>query len=253
MTALEPARAALLHSSDITRWGLGYVQQGHVLLSRHPRAVRGPFDFFEAVGNLSSDYIIGCASSDALKGNVNTQPYRYKHWMFAQESSIEDFASVRGELEAQMPAFLRRSIKGKAPAEVVFHLFLSLLHDSGQVEDPNLDPADVGSALRTSLAMVEQAVEGAGLRGKLGNLVVSNSRSMLAVRMAGPVFWRRLRQQEDPKRPDTEFRSVFVVGVDENPGEGFEELPPRSVLSIHRDVSTEIAAISAPPAPPEGE
>jgi glutamine amidotransferase len=243
LTAIEPAREALVVAEPVHRWGLGYVHTGEVLLSRHPRPVRGSFDFFEALGNLESDYVIGFATGeDGLRGNANTQPYRYRQWMFAQESSIEGFEAVSGDIEAELPGFLRRNIKGKSPAEYVFHIFLAKLHERGQIADPNLDTQVTRATLLETLDEVGQKIAAANLNGDLGNLVVSNSRSMVAVRLAGPLFLRRLRHQEDPKRPDTEFRSVFLVGISDNPAEGFEELPPRSVLAIGRDISTDISS-----------
>jgi hypothetical protein len=114
------------------------------------------------------------------------------------------------------------------------------LHDSSQIDDHNLEPNQSASAMQTALAMANGIIAAAELKGHLGNLMLSNSRSMLAIRQTGPIFVRRLRQLEDPKRPDTEFRSVFVVAAPDNPGEGFEELPERSILMVGRDLSTDI-------------
>lgn len=243
LSALEPVKRVLC-AEDITRWGLGYVQSGEVLLSRHPRAVPGTFHFFDALGDLKSDYVIGCAASDHdYKGNSNTQPFRFKHWMMALESDVQDFASVHSEIENTLPDFLRRSIKGKSPAEYVFHVFLSLLHDSAHLDDYNVGVRDTRAALSTALAMVSNIINRKELTGSLGNLLVCNSRSMFAARLTGPLYLRRLRQLEDPKRPETEYRSVLVVGANQNPGEGFEELPERSILSISRDVTTDISPL----------
>jgi glutamine amidotransferase len=240
LSALEPVRD-VLRCEGVTRWGLSYVQSGEVLLSRHPRAVTGDFDFFDSLGDLKSDYLIGCADVDSdYRGNTNTQPFRFRHWMFALQSNVEDFPTVHQEFEKHLPGFLRRSIKGKTPAEYVFYLFLSLLHDSSQIDDHNLEPNQSASAMQTALAMANGIIAAAELKGHLGNLMLSNSRSMLAIRQTGPIFVRRLRQLEDPKRPDTEFRSVFVVAAPDNPGEGFEELPERSILMVGRDLSTDI-------------
>jgi glutamine amidotransferase len=240
LTALEPVRQVLL-TEDVTRWGLSYVQAGQVLLSRHPRAVAGSFDFYDSLGQLNSDYLIGCADVDLdYKGNNNTQPFRFRHWMFALQSDLQDFARVHESVASHMPDFLRRSIKGKTPAEYVFFLFLSLLHDSAQIDDHNVDPNDCAAAIQAALALAKGIVKEAGLEGDFGNLMLSNSRCMIAVRQAGPLYLRRLRQLEDPKRPDTEFRSVLVVSAKENPGEGFEELPEDSILIVKRDLNTDI-------------
>ena len=243
LSAIEPVREVLL-TRDITRWGLSYVQAGEVLLSRHPKPVKGPFDFFEILGSLSSDYVIGVAADDeTYRGNANTQPFRYKHWMLGMQDEIEDFAKVHEALEAHLPGFLKRSVKGKSPAEYVLHVFLSLLHDAGQLDDHNLDTKDSAAALRTALTLVQTLCSEAGLQGQLGNVMVSNSRSTLAARLAGPMFQRRLKHIEDPKRPESEFRSVLVVSAEAALGEGFEELPPKSILCISRDLSTDIVPL----------
>ncbi len=243
LTAIEPVRNVLV-TKDITRWGLSYVQAGEVLLSRHPKPVQGPFDFFAVLGSLCSDYVIGVATDDeSYRGTANTQPFRYKHWMLGMQSDIENFSEVHEALQAHLPSFLQRSIKGKTPAEYVLHVFLSFLYDAGQIDDHNLPTQDSASALRAALTLVQQTCTSAGLSGALGNVMVSNSRSTLAARLAGPVFLRHLKHVEDPKRPETEFRSVLVVGADSALGEGFEELPSKSILCIGRDLSTDIVPL----------
>ena len=43
-TALAPVRAALIAQPPVSRWGLGYVQGGDVLLVRTPKASAVPVD-----------------------------------------------------------------------------------------------------------------------------------------------------------------------------------------------------------------
>lgn len=238
-SAIAPVRAAL-SLEGVTRWGLSYVQAQEVLLSRHPRAIRGEFDFFSALDGLESEYLLGVAASDTeYSGNANTQPFRHRHWMFAMESSFVDFQQAHQELENLLPDFLRSGVKGKTPAEMLFHFFLAELHREGQLQDHNLPPALAAKTLRTAMQSAQEVIARTGVKGEVGNLMVSNSRSMLCVRLADPLFWRQLRFHEDPKRPDTEFRSVLTIGVDDNPGEGFEELPQHTILKIGRDLNTD--------------
>jgi predicted glutamine amidotransferase len=86
----------------------------------------------------------------------------------------------------------------------------------------------------------------AGQAWPLGNVVLSNSRSMMGVRLAGPLVVRRLKQQKDPKRPESQFKAVLVVSSADLRGEGgFEELPPRSAVAISRDVSTDVVELDS--------
>ena len=235
--ALEPVKAALRLSSGASRWGLAYVQGDDVLLSRSPRPVRGEFDFFGALGGLRADYLIGYAADDTeLSGNANTQPYRYRRWFFAQDGL--DGVSLEA---AELPSFLRRNIHGQAPEEKLFHLFLAKLDRQAELDNPHLELGVICAALRETVARAGVGEDPLAV----GNLIVSNSRSLVAVRGERPLFVRRFREIDDPRRPETEFKAVLVVDGAESPGEGFEELPPRSVLLVHRDIRAEITALTA--------
>ncbi len=246
--ALEPVRGALVAPGPVARWGVGLVQSEEVLLSLHPRAVVGDLDFYPVLSGVASDYIIGAADiEDDLRGQVNTQPFRYRRWMFAQENAgaSEGAASVMAEVVRAVPDFLRRNLRGHSPAEHLFHVFLARLHERGVLDEPNLPPAPIRHAIREATALVERTATDAGVALTAGNLVLSNSRALIAVRMAGPLFVRRLKQQTDPRRPESQFRSVLVVSAADHPGDGFEELPPRSVLTVARDVSTDVVDLDS--------
>lgn len=245
--ALDPVRQVLVAPGPVARWGLGYVQSGEVLLSKHPRGTETSVDFFEALEKLASDYVIGAAvgEPDGLEGNANTQPFRFRRWLFAQEGQIENFAEVMPALLEHVPDYLQRNITGRMSGEYVFHLFLSMLHDSGNIDDPNLDLTATRRALRDTVAFAESLISRTGARGGPGNVLLTNSRSMLAVRLGGPMFVRRLKEQTDPKLPESQFRAVLCVSAAENPGEGFEELPARSAVAISRDIKTDIVDLDA--------
>ena len=94
--------------------------------------------------------MIGWAGGeDVLRGDANTQPFRYRRWLFAQEGpgpSDELYAELMPQLLQHIPDYLRRNIRGRSPAEHVFHLFLSMLHDAGTLDDPNLAPPHIRRA-----------------------------------------------------------------------------------------------------------
>lgn len=248
--ALETVRAVLVAGAPVARWGLGYVHSGEVLLTLHPRQTGGDVDFHGLLSGLNSDYVIGWASAeDSLRGDANTQPFRYRRWFFAQEGpapSPELSAEFLPQMVQHIPDYLRRNIRGRSPAEHVFHVFLSRLHDAGTLDDPNLALTHIRRAVRDTIALVESVAAKSASGWSLGNMILSNSRSMMGVRLADPLVVRRLKQQKDPKRPESQFKAVLVVSSADLRGEGgFEELPPRSVVAISRDVSTDIVELDA--------
>ena len=76
---------------------------------------------------------------------------------------------VGARLAEHVPEYLRRNLKGRTPAELVFHVFLAMLHDEGSIDDPNLPLAGVRtmdelytkSMARTSFTLVMLAIAGA--------------------------------------------------------------------------------------------
>lgn len=162
--ALEPVRSVLVARPPIDRWGFGYVQSGEVLLSRRPRVARDEtVDFFSALHRQRTDYAIVCASPpDGLSGQDNTQPFRFRKWLFAQDGVLPAFGAIQQRLLEHVPAYLRRNIQGRTSAEHVFHIFLSMLHDAGAIDDPDLDPAVAVRALRDTGVFVSALIQQAG-------------------------------------------------------------------------------------------
>ena len=145
--ALAPVRAALLAHPPVSRWGLGYIQGGDVLLVRTPKASTVAVDL---AGPLIAEIKTDCAIAQAIRdegtavgGTDNTPPFRFRRWMYAQ-TGLEGalFADdIAPRLLEHIPEYLRRNLKGRTPAELTFHVFLAMLHDEGNIDDPNLPPA----------------------------------------------------------------------------------------------------------------
>lgn len=241
--ALEPVRHTLVARGPVAGWGLGYAHGGEVLLRRHPRPAVD-VDLYDQLREIHSDYIVCQASADpSYSGTDNTQPFRYRNWLYAQTGTIDAFDAVRAELLDHVPEFMRRSIRGKTPAEHIFHVFLAFLHDAGGLDDPNLALARSRRALRDTAALVLSLVTKHGASGGTGSIIVTNARSMLAARLGPSVHVRRFNGTGTHEGKD--FRALLVLCDTEDPGEGFEEIPDRSVLMISRDLQTDIAPLEA--------
>jgi predicted glutamine amidotransferase len=241
--ALEPVRGTLFVPGPVQQWGLGYAQGGEVLLQRNPRSA-DQIDMYDALAGVKSDYIImHAAEADDYKGNYNTQPFRYKKWLFAQSGGVDNFDEIKPALIEHIPDFMLRNIRGKSPAEHVFHVFLAFLHDAGVVADHNLPLAQSRRALRDTLAMVFSLITRAGGDRGPGNIIVTNSRSMLAVRVDAPMHVRRFKAPGKDK--GHEFRAVLIASDGDDPGEGFEAIPKRSVIMVSRDLQIDIVELEA--------
>jgi hypothetical protein len=241
-TALAPVRPVLSAGPPVSRWGLGYTQGGDVLLVRTPKSSQKAVDIAGPLAEIPTDCAIGQAVGDERFGGTdNTPPFRFRRWMFAMTGTPNlDAATPR--LLGNIPEYLRRNLKGKTPGELVFHVFLAMLHDEGSVDDPNINPQPTRRALAATIKLVTSEVT---QPVKLGNIAMSNGRSMLVARIGDePLRLRKLWVNDDRGARDETFRGVLLVsGGDGEPRDGFEDVPSRHAVLVSRDLSVQLAGL----------
>ncbi|MBI4510037.1 MAG: class II glutamine amidotransferase [Deltaproteobacteria bacterium] len=260
---LYGARESLVTEGAPLGWGLAFFQGGEVLLQRHPKPVTGTLDFFAAVKDLRTDYVVGHVRENGAKAKLeNTQPYRFRSWVFAHSGSVEHFDAIQAGLLEHIPDFLRRNVRGQTDSEHVFHLFLAFLHDAGKLDDTTISTADTASALSATTLMLDRLVGSAGGKPIQASMIACNGRIMVALRRGRPMWLRKIqgiadcpvcREQKaeggtDRRRfPHEHLRSVLVVGEPKKLGpEGWEEVPEASIVAIARDLTTSIQPIGMP-------
>lgn len=240
--ALAPVRAALSVQPPVSRWGLAYSQGGDVLLVRTPKSSQKPVDLASPLAEIPTDCAIAQATNDErYSGTDNTPPFRFRRWMFAQAGS-PDLDAIAPRLVEHIPEYLRRNLKGRTPGELVFHVFLAMLHDEGSVDDANVPVQATRRALAATLKLVAAEQAKVGTAVALGNIAVSNGRSMVVTRSAQPLRLRRLWVNNEKNDRDESFRGVLLVsGGDGDPSQGFEDVPADRAVLITRDLQVQLA------------
>jgi len=249
--ALAPVRAALVAQPVVSRWGLAYAQGGDMLLVRTPKSTTKPVDLAAPLAEIHTDCVICQAvTDDRFGGTDNTPPFRFRRWMFSQ-TGMPDLDAATPRLLEHIPEYLRRNLRGRTPGELVFHVFLAMLHDEGSVDDVNLPTAATRRALAATIKLVAAEQAKTGVEGGFGNLVTSNGRSMVVARLDHPLRLRRLWLDDDPNDlrggagSGHEFRGVLLVsGGDGDPKDGFEDIPANRAVMIQRDLSFQLADLN---------
>ncbi|MCC6556263.1 MAG: class II glutamine amidotransferase [Polyangiaceae bacterium] len=183
-------------------WGVGFYQGGEILLKRRPIDDRPEISLVDMTRDVRADILVAhvrAATVGSLR-TENTHPFRYRQWLFAHTGTVEAFARLRSRLSESLPQFLQRDLRGETDSEILFHLFLSFLHDSGQLDRPNVDAATARAALRSSIALVDRlcAEEGAGPSAM--NILVSNPEYLVAARGGARMGYRVLEGHHDMER-----------------------------------------------------
>ncbi len=180
-------------------WGNGFYQAGEVLMRRRPIDDREDIDLAKQCADVRADVVLGHVRS-ATVGTLrteNTHPFRYRQWLFAQTGTVSQFDAIRDRLMASVPEFLRGGIRGETDAEVVFHVFLSFLHDAGRLNDLVIEPALVRDALRSSLAVVDGMQAEVGGQPGATNVAVTNGEYLIAVHRAQKMAYRVFAGRSD--------------------------------------------------------
>jgi glutamine amidotransferase len=118
-------------------------------------------------------------------------------WLFAQTGTIRGFARLKDRLRESQPEFLRRNVRGETDSEQFFYLFLSFLHDAGHLDDGHVEPRHVASALRASVALVDQLSAEEGVGHNSGNILVTNGEYLVGLHRDGNMAYRVLKGKSD--------------------------------------------------------
>ena len=164
-------------------WGIGFYQAGEILLKRRPIDDRAEISLVDLTRDVRADTLVAHVrlATVGAPRTENTHPFRYRHWLFANTGTVESFGRLRGRLAEQLPAFLHRDVRGETDSELIFHLFLSFLHDAGELDRPAVEPRAAREALRGAISLVDGLCAEEGAPPTALNILVSNPEYLLAV------------------------------------------------------------------------
>ena len=232
-------------------WGVGYFHGDDVLLRRRPLDERPVIPFADVLRDVRTDALLGhvrLATIGSLR-TENTHPFRFRQWLFAHTGTLANFSVIRDRLLESLPEFLRRNLRGDTDSEVLFHVFLSFLHDAGSLQLGQVKPTFTRNALRSSLELIHRLSVEEGVTESGYNLLVTNGESMVGVHdRGGPFAYRVLLGRHDletllgedslrkirlPDMASCRFCSVVADYEGDLPGH-FALLDDRSILTVTR-------------------
>jgi predicted glutamine amidotransferase len=254
---------ALLRDGDRLpdAYGFGHYSGGSILLGKRPSGAAAALSLPDLVGKAESEAIVVHARRATVgkAKDENTQPFRYRRWLFAHDGTIEAFERVKPKLLAGLPDFLRRDVAGDTDSELAFHWFLKLLKDEGRLDDLDVDPQTVGRALARTVRQIEAWCREADVQKPCGlTFVATNGRCMAATRRAGPLHYALLEgivpcalhglelstPESDPRlRPHRLAKAVaFATRLGQT--SGFIEVPEGSVVAVSRTLQVTVSPIA---------
>ena len=232
-------------------WGVGFYQGGEILLKRRPIDDRAEIRPADMTRDTRADALIAQVrlATVGAPRTENTHPFRYRQWLFANTGTVESFAKLRGRLAESLPQFLQRDVRGETDSELLFHLFLSFLHDAGELDRPQVNAPSAQSALRSTLALVDRLCAEEGAAPTALNVLISNPEYLLAAHAGTPMGYRIFQGQRDLERllgdgglgrmrmPDYATSRLVLMGSDFEDDQipaGWTRVPDRAIVTLTR-------------------
>ena len=261
--ALQLTGSELTYEATIKHsgWGLGFYQADQALIRKRPKVSSQQIRFTDLATDINSQALVGHLRQ-ATVGDIsgeNTQPFRYKSWLFAHIGTLFDYQVVKESLMDHIPSYLQRYIMGQTDSEAAMYLFFGKLGKLANLDNPLIDPTVVSKAMNETIKTIFDTVRTNNVDPLPGfNTVLTNGKTMIATALGLPLFYKIIDGISDcsmcrnppiyaghtPKLVHHPRFKAIIVGSDmhEEP-EGWTKVD-RSVLQINHDMTITTIPIS---------
>jgi len=233
-------------------WGLGFYQGDEVLHKKQPTPDGEPIRWDVIADNVKTD----CAVAHLRQATVggfsvdNTHPFRLRQWLFAHVGTLTAFSEIRDALQAELPDFLRRNMRGSSDSELFFHLVLAGLHSRNQLEAASPANATLLEAIGAAVNTIDK-LAGSSREASTLNMILCNGRAMYALRRGGPFGCVERNGMQDPVEPAEErprpgspqLHYVMLVAGGHEVPKGYQALEQGHVAIVSRDLQIQTQAL----------
>jgi predicted glutamine amidotransferase len=194
---VEAASGAVQAMDSVEKgyWGLGYYQDGRVLLQKRPVGAKPSIG--ETIGSLRTNRLLCHVQEDPQIrfDRLDTQPFRYRSWAFALSGTLGGGGLVREKAMAQIPDYLRQNIEGSLAPELVFHIFLGRLYEEAKLPVQRTEPDRIRRALARTFDLLPELAEE---HGEIGfSMVLTDGVHSFGATLGRPLHYRELKGVEE--------------------------------------------------------
>lgn len=237
--------------------GVGYFENGKVLLRKRPVAPGGT-SLAKLAGDVHSEVLVASVHSPGPAGYLeeNTQPHRFRAWLFAGAGRILPLGE-RAHVLASLPEFLRRGVTGQSDAELAFLVTLGhVLEEARSLDLLALEPDVAARALARTLATLDARAEQVTAPRAETCAVVSNGRMLAAVRRGSPLYYRLVEGLQSCERCDLDAadaeprarahrqaRAVVLATHPHAADRTWIEIPDRHLITVSRSLALRLTPL----------
>ncbi|QQR89181.1 MAG: class II glutamine amidotransferase [Myxococcales bacterium] len=223
-------------NSQKAAWGIAFYQGDEILHKKRPEASTEDLDWRDLAADVKSECLLAQVRVPYSENFriENTQPFRFRRWSFAHVGNVRRLDAVHDQLQETLPDFIKRNLRGDTDSELFFHLLLASMHGHNLLDRFDVDAFDVLTSIRQTL---EGMTEVLNQDTQSLSFVLTNGRQMFALSHGDMLAYRALVQPDNDRKPSGH---VLISGPLTQIPPGYTKLLENTVLSVKRDLSTEI-------------
>jgi len=237
-------------------YGMGYYNDFRALIFKKPlNKARLDKSCYDIARDVKSEMLVVHIrkAETALHKIENTHPFRFRNFIFAHIGSIYNFFNINTKLYFKLPDFLMRNMQGETDSELFFHLILSELYRSGELDNSEIQGEAIVNSIVRAIKVVEDISGDLDSKRSSFTSILCNGEYMIGVAYKEPLYLGSFNSIQDcaicakkTKGTDTDilaeqhknFKAVTLVG---GTVEGLVDrerlLPDKSITLISRDLN----------------
>jgi glutamine amidotransferase len=247
-----------VNADEPVGWGVGFYHGGELLLRRRPIDDRGVIPVASLAEKVDTDVLIGHVGRPSV-GELrteNTQPFRYRQWLFAQLGTTEGYPQLRQALLAGLPEFLQRNRRGESDREAVFYTMLAVLHDLDLLHVPLVSAEQLCRGLKAAADRLDQLSDGANVPRDRFDVLLTNGELLGVLHRSGTLVSRVVQGRHEVEQilgddlgsiarsqSAEKARCTVVAGPLVDVPQSWQRLPERSVLALSRTEEPTVVAL----------
>ena len=118
--------------------GVAYYANGDVMITKRPLMVGVDSPILPTKATTNTLIV---AIEDATLGKFkveDVQPYRFRNYVGVVGGFLEGTRGLRDNIMDNLPRYIAKNIQGESWKELIFHLYLSYLHDINRIDSTHL-------------------------------------------------------------------------------------------------------------------
>ena len=223
--------------SHVDGWGLAsFATEGQPRITKSLGAAFEDPVFAELAHSTTATTLVAHVRQASVGSNSlnNTHPFALGRWVFVHNGTLENFAARKAELLAAIPDDLRGMIRGDTDSEHVFYFWLGHLRAAtGRLNEP-IDAETLSSSLRQTVQPLELWFPPHDGEISKFNLVITDGRMLGATRWGHGLSCRE----------SAAAGRVVYIASEPTDGDGWREVPDRSLLVIDEHLDVHSASLT---------